>query len=163
MLKLVLSGLISGLFPCVLGLAVAHTQVVLGADPGCLVCHGAVQDAPKTMVDLYGDANGFGWKLNEVVGSQVVSVPMSIPLDRAMGAFETFMLLTGLVFVALAIVLNLLLHRIVIRPVMRMSTIAEDIRAWAISMRRNSERRVLTRSALWRNRSIACDAASSMR
>lgn len=97
------------------------------ADPGCLVCHGAVQDAPKTMVDLYGDANGFGWKLNEVVGSQIVSVPMSIPLDRAVRAFETFMLLTGGVFVALAVVLNLLLHRIVIRPVMRMSAIAEDI------------------------------------
>ena len=79
------------------------------------------------MVDLYGEANGFGWKLDEVVGSQIVSVPMSIPLERANRAFETFMLLTAGVFVALAIVLNLLLHNIVIRPILRMSAIAEEI------------------------------------
>ena len=42
----------------------------------CLTCHGIVGDAPKSMVDLYGIANGFGWKMKEVVGSQVVSVPM---------------------------------------------------------------------------------------
>ncbi len=30
----------------------------------------------------YGPANGFGWHLNEVIGAQVVSVPMSVPLAR---------------------------------------------------------------------------------
>ena len=44
-------------------------------DPGCLPCHSTVEAAPKTMVDRYGPANGFGWQLNEVIGAQVVSVP----------------------------------------------------------------------------------------
>ena len=32
--------------------------------------------APPAMVKLYGPNNGFGWKLNEVIGAQIVSVPM---------------------------------------------------------------------------------------
>ena len=43
------------------------------------------------MVKLYGPANGFGWKLNEVVGAQVVSVPMALPAQNAQRAFYTFM------------------------------------------------------------------------
>jgi hypothetical protein len=43
------------------------------------------------MIKVYGTANGFGWKLNEVVGAQVVSVPMSVPLENAGQAFRTFM------------------------------------------------------------------------
>ena len=33
----------------------------------CLSCHSTVDAAPKTMLDHYGNANGFGWKLNEIV------------------------------------------------------------------------------------------------
>ena len=44
------------------------------------------------MLDLYGTANGFGWKLNEVIGMQVVSVPTAVPIVRANQAFRTLML-----------------------------------------------------------------------
>ena len=60
---------------------------------GCLTCHGKVEDAPKTMTDIYGVNNGFGWKMNEIIGAQVVTVPMSVPLDRAQQTFTTFMIL----------------------------------------------------------------------
>ena len=49
----------------------------------CLDCHSTVDVAPKTMIDLYGNANGFGWKMNEVIGAQIVSVPMAVPIERA--------------------------------------------------------------------------------
>ena len=49
----------------------------------CLVCHGRVEDAPKTMTDIYGVNNGFGWKMGEIIGAQIVTVPMSLPLERA--------------------------------------------------------------------------------
>ncbi len=49
----------------------------------CLACHSTVDAAPKTMLDVYGGANGFGWKMNEIIGAQVVSVPMSVPIERA--------------------------------------------------------------------------------
>lgn len=96
-------------------------------DPACLVCHSTVDVAPKTMVDLYGTANGFGWKLNETVGAQIVSVPMSVPIQKAESAFKTFMLsLTG-VFVLTFIALNLMLRFIVVRPLGRLATLADQV------------------------------------
>ncbi|MDH5446044.1 MAG: DUF3365 domain-containing protein [Gammaproteobacteria bacterium] len=94
---------------------------------GCLACHGKVEDAPETMLARYGKANGFGWKMQEVVGTQIVSVPMSIPLARADKTFYTFMTALAVVFVAVFVILNLLLSMIVIKPVRRMSEIAHDV------------------------------------
>src|SRR5262245_54562673 len=45
-------------------------------DQACLACHTTADMAPPAMVKIYGPSNGFGWKLNEVIGAQVVSVPM---------------------------------------------------------------------------------------
>ena len=49
-----------------------------------------VEVAPKTMLDVYGNANGFGWKMNEMIGAQVVSVPMAVPIERANHTLRTF-------------------------------------------------------------------------
>ncbi|MCB1824090.1 MAG: DUF3365 domain-containing protein [Candidatus Competibacteraceae bacterium] len=94
---------------------------------GCLVCHGRIEDAPKTMTDIYGVNNGFGWKMDEIIGAQVVTVPMSLPLERARQTFATFMILLGGVFLLLLLLLNILLHFVVIRPVKRMSEIAGEV------------------------------------
>ena len=96
-------------------------------DEGCLSCHGKIEDAPKTMTDIYGVNNGFGWKLGEIVGAQVVTVPMSLPLERARQTFTTFMMLLGGVFLLLLVLLNILLHFVVIRPVVKMASIATDV------------------------------------
>ncbi len=94
---------------------------------GCLACHGKVEDAPATMLERYGRANGFGWKMQEVVGSQIVSVPMSVPLARADKTFYTFMIALAVVFAVVFIILNVLLSIIVIKPVKRMAEIAHDV------------------------------------
>jgi hypothetical protein len=54
----------------------------------CLECHSTADKAPPEMIKLYGTANGFGWKLDDVIGSQIVSVPMSVPLQLAEDAFR---------------------------------------------------------------------------
>lgn len=94
---------------------------------GCLVCHSTVEAAPKTMRALYGDANGFGWKLNEIVGAQIVSVPMSVPIAQAERAFRTFMGSLVGIFALIVVVLNIMLRLIVINPVTRMSHIADEV------------------------------------
>ena len=94
---------------------------------GCLTCHGEVDNAPQTMLARYGRANGFGWQINEVVGAQIVSVPMSVPLQRAEETFRTFMVSLVGVFLAIIVILNILLHYIVVRPVQRMSAIAHEV------------------------------------
>jgi HAMP domain-containing protein len=97
------------------------------ADPKCLECHSTVEAAPKPMVENYGPANGFGWKLNEVVGAQIISVPTRVPLERAEQAFKVFMTSITAVFIVIGIMLNLMLWMMVIRPVSRLSTFADRV------------------------------------
>jgi protein-histidine pros-kinase len=96
-------------------------------NPACLRCHSTVEAAPKPMVDRYGPANGFGWQLNEVIGAQIISVPTDIPIKRAQQAFNVFMGSVGTVFAAIAIVLNLMLWLLVIRPIGRLSQFADRV------------------------------------
>jgi HAMP domain-containing protein len=93
----------------------------------CLTCHSTVEAAPKTMLVKYGPANGFGWNLNEIVGAQVVSVPTAVPLERARIAFRTFMLSLTVVFLLIGLALNLMLWRMVIAPVTRLSRVADQV------------------------------------
>jgi protein-histidine pros-kinase len=93
----------------------------------CLVCHSVPAAAPASMVKLYGSANGFGWKMNEVVGAQVVSVPMSLPVRNAERAFYTFMGSLTAVFALVFVVLNLMLGQLIVRPIARMSHAAEQV------------------------------------
>jgi HAMP domain-containing protein len=96
-------------------------------DGACLRCHSTVEAAPRTLVDKYGPANGFGWQLNEVVGAQLVSVPMAVPLARAHEAWLLFMGMLSAVFATIAVVLNLMLWWLVIRPVMKLAGIADRV------------------------------------
>lgn len=97
------------------------------SDGACLRCHSTVDAAPKTLVERYGPANGFGWRLHEVVGAQMVSVPMAVPLARSQQTWTTFMALFTGVFVVTAVALNLMLWALVIRPVTQMARLAERV------------------------------------
>jgi HAMP domain-containing protein len=93
----------------------------------CLTCHSSPEAAPAAMVDIYGRDHGFGWQMDEVIGAQIVSVPMAVADSRAR---EMVIVLAGGLGVALLLVLivmNLLLGRIVLRPVLAMSAIAERV------------------------------------
>jgi len=96
-------------------------------DPACLVCHSTVDVAPQTMLTRYGTANGFGWKLNEIIGAQIVSVPMSLPIQHARDTFYTFMGALVSVFLAIIVILNVMLRYIVIQPVVRMARVADEV------------------------------------
>lgn len=94
---------------------------------GCLLCHSTPAAAPKAMLATYGSTNGFGWKLHEVVGAEVVSVPMALPMQQAHQTFMTFMAILLGVFVLIMIILNILLHYTVVKPVVTLSRIANAV------------------------------------
>ena len=96
-------------------------------NPACLVCHSSVEAAPKTMVDRYGSANGFGWQLNEVIGAQIVSIPLAVPLARANASFTVFMGSLIGVFAVVGVLLNLMIWVVVVRPVTRLSALADRV------------------------------------
>jgi protein-histidine pros-kinase len=93
----------------------------------CLTCHSAPENAPPTLIRTYGRDNGFGWKLNEIIGAQILSVPMTVPLKLARDAYATSLLILVLIFVVIVVVINLLLHFLVIAPIGHVSAIAEAV------------------------------------
>jgi HAMP domain-containing protein len=106
-------------------LSIAHPIRI--ADKGCLTCHSTPAAAPGSMIDLYGSANGFGWKLGDVVAAQIVSVPMRVALDRADDAFKLYLAALVAVFAVTIVLLNLLLHFVIVKPIRRLSAIASEI------------------------------------
>jgi HAMP domain-containing protein len=97
------------------------------SNPACLVCHSVPAAAPASMIKLYGSNNGFGWKHNEIIGAQVVSVPMTLPIENANRAFYAFMASLAAVFVAVFVALNVMLSWIIIRPIANMSAAADKV------------------------------------
>ncbi len=96
-------------------------------DAACLECHSTPAVAPKTMIRQYGSDNGFGWKMNEIIGAQIVSVPETLPIQIADRGLKT--LIAYLVIIALValLVLDFVLVATVIRPVARLSRVADEI------------------------------------
>lgn len=96
-------------------------------EAGCLSCHGLPAAAPATVLARYGSSNGFGWQADDVIGAQVVSVPIASAEASASGAFRAFLTALTAVFVALLVVVNLILYFLVVRPVRRMAQIADQL------------------------------------
>ncbi|MFT5220727.1 MAG: HAMP domain-containing protein [Planctomycetota bacterium] len=94
---------------------------------GCLACHSTPDAAPASMIKKYGDRNGFGWKHNEIIGAQIVNVPMAIPIARADKTFNAFMVILGFVFIMIWLVLNVLLEFLIIRRVNRIAAKSKEI------------------------------------
>ena len=72
----------------------------------CLTCHSTPDKAPPEMRKLYSDANGFGWKMDEIVGAQVVSVPMSLPVGMADETWKNLTLWLAGAFATIALAGN---------------------------------------------------------
>jgi HAMP domain-containing protein len=96
-------------------------------DEACLSCHSTVETAPKSMIQKYGPANGFGWRLNETVGAQLVSVPMTLPISRADRALYTFLAFLGGIFLSVFVALNVMLRWIVVRRLAALSRLADEV------------------------------------
>lgn len=99
----------------------------INADAPCLECHDTAGNAPPALVRHYGSDHGFGWKLNETIGAQIVSVPETVPVQLAEAGFRTLMLDLGIIFLASLIVLDLVIVITISRPVSRLSRMADEI------------------------------------
>ena len=94
---------------------------------GCLICHNIPDEAPASMLKRYGSANGLGWKMDEVIGAQIVSVPMEVAIRQADATYHSFMVTLSIIFIAIVVLLNLFLHLLVVQPIRLMSRTAEQV------------------------------------
>ena len=93
----------------------------------CLECHATPAAAPVELVQLYGPSNGFGWKENEVIAAQIVSVPVALPVAMASRSFRSLLISLMAVAGVTLVLLNLVLYATVIRPVVRLARAADEI------------------------------------
>jgi len=94
---------------------------------GCLSCHSDPEIAPAAMLDLYGPENGFGWELNETIGAQIVSAPMALADKRALDLVIVILSAIAVAFAVVIVLVNIMLSRIVLKPVSVMSDISEQV------------------------------------
>ncbi|HYP31239.1 MAG TPA: DUF3365 domain-containing protein, partial [Burkholderiaceae bacterium] len=94
------------------GTALYIARPIVVTNPGCLACHSTPEAAPKTLTDKYGPANGFGWTLNEPLGAQVVSVPLTLPLREADRELLVVVGVLAGVFLLIGAALNVMLYRL---------------------------------------------------
>jgi len=97
------------------------------ATKSCLECHATPGEAPQDMVKLYGPANGFGWRENEIIAAQIVSVPVSLPVQMANRSFRRLLESLAAVGILTLLVLDVLLYFTVVRPVSRFAKRADEI------------------------------------
>jgi protein-histidine pros-kinase len=93
----------------------------------CLECHSTPDVAPPAMLARYGSSNGFGWKEGEIIAAQVISLPMSVPMEIARNEFRTVLIYLGVVFLGSLIVLNAVLYFTIAKPAARLSDMANRI------------------------------------
>ncbi|HEX5229477.1 MAG TPA: DUF3365 domain-containing protein [Bryobacteraceae bacterium] len=104
------------------------------ADQACMECHSLPAEAPPTIVQTYGSVNGFGWKPNETVAAQIVSVPMAVPIQIANGAFRTLIIYLIVGFVLSVAAIDAAMILLVIRPVGKLSEMADRISSGDMSL-----------------------------
>jgi len=93
----------------------------------CLACHSVPAAAPASMLQIYGEKNGFGWQMNETIGMQVVKLPMLYPLEKARRTFYSFMWSLLCIFGLMFLALNLVMSGLVIEPMARVNKQLEEL------------------------------------
>jgi HAMP domain-containing protein len=99
----------------------------LTAGVACMECHSVPAVAPASLIALYGSANGFGWKRDEIVGAQIVSVPMSVPVAIANQAYRQLLAYLIATLVVTIVALDAGMYLLVIRPLRLVSRTADRI------------------------------------
>jgi len=73
---------------------VFYVSAPIRAEASCLECHGDPAQAPAAILKAYGNANGFGWKADEIIGAQVVTVARDVAtrlVDRALNSIVNWL------------------------------------------------------------------------
>ncbi|MFM7512882.1 MAG: DUF3365 domain-containing protein [Cyanobium sp.] len=91
------------------------------SDQKCLACHSTPQAAPKSLVATYGSENGFSWKLGEVVGAQIVSVPIDAIYKAKHDSLGLVSIFNLAAYAVTSVVLLAFIRRAIVRPMREIS------------------------------------------
>ena len=90
----------------------------------CMLCHGNPNTAPLPVTSKYGTASGYNYKLNDVVGTIGVGVPLAdvntLVMQRGMVAIGIITLIFGIIFV----IINALVKNNILLPITKITEAA---------------------------------------
>jgi methyl-accepting chemotaxis protein len=95
----------------------------------CLVCHSTPDKAPPALIATYGDKNGFGWKLNDTIATQIIYIPAETIIQIARDSTLVVMSVFGLIFIVALFVINVTVRHFVVRPITFMGEVARRVAA----------------------------------
>jgi len=93
----------------------------------CLRCHSTPELAPPSQIVTYGRDNGFGWKLNDIVATQIIYIPAEAVFKSSNQSLILVLVVLAIIFAAILIVINLLLKRTVLQRIRKISAVAEQV------------------------------------
>lgn len=96
-------------------------------EAGCLECHSVPAKAPSTLLARYGNDHGFGWEPKEIIGAQIISVPLASAESSAARVRLHLLGAIAALLVGIMLVVNAALYAMVIRPVRRIARIADQV------------------------------------
>ncbi len=95
--------------------------------PSCLECHSTPDIAPKSLLTTYGTKHGFGWKLNDVVATQIVYVPAEEIFKSVRRSFVIAMGILIGIFLMIVFFMNFFLKRTVIQRIRKIAKTAQVV------------------------------------
>ena len=95
------------------------------SNQACLECHSTPNAAPPAMLALYGDKNGFGWKMDETIGIQILTVPVEDEFRSIYELVAIFFAMLVTLFIVVSLMVTLPLQRNVIQPLRRLAEVAD--------------------------------------
>jgi HAMP domain-containing protein len=94
---------------------------------GCLRCHGDPATAPADVTTTYGRLSGYGYRNDDVVGVSLVGVPLAdvenLTMQRSLFVIGAITLIFALLFV----IVNLLVRRLILVPVVEITEVAKAV------------------------------------
>jgi hypothetical protein len=95
-------------------------------DPKCIICHDTPARAPKPMLAKYGPNNGFGWKVGDIVGVQLLTVPVTQQFRSTLELVGVLMGGLALIFAVAYFALTAAMEATVASPLDRLAEAADQ-------------------------------------
>jgi len=111
------------------GLVFYSALPIVIREASCLECHSVPEAAPPAMLAQYGRENGFGWQLDQVLGTQIVYVPAEEVFQASRRAFSSVMGIFFAVFAIALFCLNALLKPLVVQPIQSLAKVSQKLAA----------------------------------
>lgn len=96
-------------------------------NPSCLECHSTPEAAPQNLIRTYGDENGFGWNLNEILGTQVIYIPARQIFQAARQNTQLAVAIFMAIFAIVLLIVNKLIKHAIVEPLQPMARVAKYV------------------------------------